>query len=65
MTKFVSTIGFCTGLLILGLAYFTAPGASSVEAREGAAACHVQEVALDEGYGVSRTELRKVCPPAR
>ena len=64
MIKFFSTLSFCAGLLFLALAYFNAPGASPVEAAEGASACRVMEVALDEGYGVSRTELRKICKPA-
>ena len=64
MTKFVSALGFCLGLVLLAAAYFNAPVASPVEARESAG-CRVIEVALDEGYGVSRTQLRRVCDSAR
>ena len=60
MTKFVSALSFFAGLMIIGLAYFNAPGAGPVAAREGAS-CRTVEVALDEGYGLSRTELRQVC----
>lgn len=57
MTKIVSAIGLCLGLFVLTMAYFTAPG--SVEARESD--CTVKEIALDEGYGVTRTEIRAIC----
>jgi hypothetical protein len=65
MAKLVSTLTFCAGLLILTLVYFNAPGASPVEAAEGGAICRAVEVALDEGYGVTRTELREVCSVKR
>lgn len=64
MTKIASALGFCLGLVLLVAVYFNAPGAGPVEAREGAS-CRMIEVALDEGYGVSRTELRRVCEFAR
>lgn len=65
MTKIFSAVGFCAGLLILGLAYFNAPGAGPVEARERGRVCGVIEVAVDAGYGISQVELRKVCAAAR
>jgi hypothetical protein len=62
MTKTLSVFGLCASIALLALVYFNAPGASRVEAREDASACPTAEVALDEGYGVSLTETRTVCP---
>lgn len=39
-----------------------APGSTEVEAREEASAnCRTIPVSLDEGYSISRIEMRKVC----
>ena len=66
MTKFLSVFGFFGGVALLGALYLNAPVAGPVEAREeGKISCRMVEVALDEGYGVTRTELRNVCAPAR
>jgi hypothetical protein len=62
MTKIVSAIGLCIGIVVLSLAYFNAQG--PVQAQENGA-CSVKEVALDEGYGVTRKEIRAVCGDAR
>ena len=61
MIKHIKTIGLGAGLLILGFIYFNAPGAGTVAAHEGVSICEIKEIALDEGYGVSRVEVRKVC----
>lgn len=37
------------------------PGSTQVEAREETAHCRVEPVALDEGYSISRIEMRQVC----
>jgi hypothetical protein len=60
MTKVLSTLGFF-GCVLMLVIYLNAPSASSVEAREDGVSCHTVEVAIDEGYGVSQTETRKVC----
>jgi hypothetical protein len=63
MTKFLSTLGFFGCALMMGV-YLNAPAAGPVEAREdmpAAAACHAVEVAIDQGYGISQTEIRTVC----
>ncbi len=61
MIKIVSTLGFCLGILILGIVYFNGFGGSAVVAAEEVSSCKMVDVPLDEGYGVSRTELRWVC----
>lgn len=50
-------------LSLLGAAVLlTAPGATQVEAREEAAGdCRMVPVPLDEGYSISRIEMRQVC----
>ena len=62
MTKIFSAIGFCFGLMVLSLAYFNTQ--SPVSAHEQSP-CSLKEFALDEGYGVTRTEMRAVCGFAR
>jgi hypothetical protein len=58
-TKVLSTLGFCALMIVI---YLNAPSASSVEAHEdGVSSCRSIEVAIDEGYGVSQTEVRSVC----
>lgn len=50
---------------LLGAAFAVAPRETNrVVAAEGAASaagCRLVEVALDEGYSVSRTETREIC----
>ena len=50
---------------LLGAGFAISPGETNhVVAAEGgasAAGCRIVEVALDEGYSVSRTETREVC----
>jgi hypothetical protein len=51
---------FALSLFGASLFLFT-PGAMQVEAREEAASCRMEPVALDEGYSISRIEMRQVC----
>jgi hypothetical protein len=57
---FLRTISFLALASILGAGAFAVAGPQSdrVEAREN---CATREVPLDEGYGVTRVELREVC----
>ena len=62
MTKLLSTLGFLGGIALMATLYLNVPSAGPVEAREdNAGACRMVEVALDEGYGITRTEMRRVC----
>ncbi len=58
-------IFFClVGFFVLALALASAPKTGDVEAREtkiSADGCVLREVALDQGYGVSRTVSRRIC----
>lgn len=60
MKRLVRTLSFLALGLILGAGAFAVagPGAGRVEARED---CTSREVPLDEGYGVTRIEVRNVC----
>jgi gas vesicle protein len=69
MGKIILFLGVVIGAAIFSIALIGAPAAGSV-AREMqtssqtgvSAGCHVEEFALDEGYGVSRKTTRTVCP---
>lgn len=64
MAKVVFALGIVIGLAILGIAVTTGPESSGVEARAASmtkGGCSLREVALDQGYGVSRKIVRKVC----
>ena len=74
MAKVVFALGLIIGLAILAIAVTTGPQSGGVEAREtnqhGVEAraasmakgnCSLQQVALDQGYGISRTVVRRVC----
>ena len=56
---------FCLAALalIVVAVVTTMPSAGQLEARERAARapCHTEDVALDQGYGVSRFVERRVC----
>lgn len=60
MKLLVRTISFLALALVFGVGVFAIAGSESgrVEARED---CAAREVPLDEGYGVTRIELREVC----
>ena len=57
-------LGFIMSLALIFAAYPETQGASVAEAQASAApiqGCVTREVALDQGYGVTRTETRAVC----
>jgi len=64
MGKIVLFFGLVTGAAIFMVALIGAPASGEVAAHEvqPAAGCHVEQFALDEGYGVSRQVARHVCP---
>jgi hypothetical protein len=57
MLKKISVFAISVGLFA-GAAFFIASGPSGVQAQEDALACAARPVALDEGYGVTRVEMR-------
>ena len=59
MTKLVSALGLLVALSLGAIAFVGLPGGSDVMAGETARACAPGEVALDEGYGVSRLVARE------
>lgn len=66
MAKLIFVLGFGIGLAILAIAVTAGPQASTVAAPDVHAAmsashCSLREVALDEGYGISRKVLQRVC----
>ena len=56
-------LGFAMGLALLVAAMLAAPRLTQVAVAAPAAdaGCRLTEVALDEGYGLSRIALRPVC----
>ncbi|HTJ02092.1 MAG TPA: hypothetical protein VL492_04820 [Methylovirgula sp.] len=67
MAKVVFVLGFGIGLAILAIAWTASPQASGLAAADvhaamSAAHCSLQEVSLDEGYGISRKVMQRVCP---
>jgi hypothetical protein len=64
MLKKISVFAISVGLFA-GAAFFIASGPSGVQAQEDALACAARPVALDEGYGVTRVEMRPSCDPRR
>jgi hypothetical protein len=61
MIRLGSILGFALGLAIIFAAYMGTQDQSVAETQTGAPGCVAQKVALDEGYGVTRTETRVVC----
>ncbi len=64
MIKLGLIMGLATSLAVIFLAYTATPEASLPDAQAGAApgkGCVTREVALDEGYGVTRLDARVVC----
>jgi hypothetical protein len=66
MARFVSILGLFVGCAILAIAIAGTPRSDNVEAHENGTSastdnCRVEEVMLDEGYGVSRKEQRRIC----
>jgi hypothetical protein len=67
MIKTISVLACVTGLALILAAFVRAPNLGRVEAHETAVSsdgCSLREVALDEGYGVSRKVMRRVCGPS-
>lgn len=63
MGKIVLFFGLVTGAAMFAIALIGAPAGESAAAQaEPANGCHVEQFALDEGYGVSRQITRHVCP---
>jgi hypothetical protein len=64
MIKMISIGGLLLGFTVMFAAFISWPNPASVEAQVGTASrktCVARDFALDEGYGVSRTETRLVC----
>jgi hypothetical protein len=65
MGKIVLFLGVVIGAAIFAIALVGAPSSGSVASEMpksvAAASCHVEEFALDEGYGVSRKLTRTIC----
>ena len=64
MIKMVSIGGLLLGFTVMFAAFISWPNPASVEAQVGTASrtvCVARDFALDEGYGVTRTETRLVC----
>jgi hypothetical protein len=75
MAKVVFGLGFVISLAILAIAMTGEPSAGGIDThaslmRDTAAHtlaqahCSTREVALDEGYGVSRKVVQRTCPVA-
>ena len=60
MVRLGSILGFALGLAIIFAAYMGTqdPSVAEPQTAEG---CIARKVALDEGYGVTRTETQVVC----
>ena len=61
MTKNVTVVAFLLGLLAAAVVGGAELLPTSVMADTAAQTCHQVDVALDEGYGVSRSESRLEC----
>ncbi|MGA8601464.1 MAG: hypothetical protein WB663_08735 [Beijerinckiaceae bacterium] len=70
MTKTFTVLALLGLALAAGAAFFGLPGSSILQAQEeqradvggdAAASCRMVEVALDEGYGVTRRAVRTDC----
>lgn len=61
MGKLLSTFGFLAGIAILAAAFLNPPSVGSLQAAEDSAGCRSMEVPVDEGYGISSVEVRRIC----
>ena len=67
MAKVVFGLGIVIGVALLAIAVTAGPQAGGVEAHAASVMnrdCSLHEVALDQGYGISRKVVRKVCSMA-
>lgn len=67
MAKIVFGLGIMISVALLAIAITAGPPSSAVEAHAASVVnhdCSTREVALDQGYGISRKIVRKVCPVA-
>lgn len=68
MARLVSFLGVfvCCGFIAIAMAGTQQPEHVDVHENEMSVSsenCHIEEVLLDEGYGVSRKEQRRICKP--
>jgi len=64
MIKVISVLGILMAVMMIAVATIPVPSQDNVEARESAApeeSCPLHEVALDEGYGVTRVGVEHKC----
>ncbi len=63
LNKTLMLFGLAALAMIAAAVFATMPSAGQLEARERTARnpCHTEQVALDQGYGVSRMVERRVC----
>ncbi|ACK51067.1 hypothetical protein Msil_2128 [Methylocella silvestris BL2] len=67
MIRLGSIFGFVLSLGLIFAIYMGTPDPSLADSQASAAlaeGCVAEKVALDEGYGVTRTETHVVCPKA-
>lgn len=60
MLKKISLFAASLGIFA-AVGFFLADGETQLQAHEDHRACPPRAIALDEGYGVSRIEMRPVC----
>ena len=63
LNKTFVLFGFAAAAIVLAAFFATVPPAGTLEAHERTMRhpCHTEQVALDEGYGVSRFAERRIC----
>ncbi len=63
LNKTFVLFGLAACAMIVAAVFATMPSAGRLEAHERTThrSCHTEQVALDEGYGVSRVAERRVC----
>ncbi|MDR3462535.1 MAG: hypothetical protein P4L76_09510 [Beijerinckiaceae bacterium] len=64
MSKTLVLFAIAAAALIVAITAATMPSSATVEAHGGAgkaASCRTEQVALDEGYGVSRIAEQQIC----
>ena len=63
LNKTLALFGLAALAMIAAALFATMPSPGQLQARERSARvpCHTEQVALDQGYGVSRMVERRVC----